>query len=340
MAFGMSDGLSTRSRMGQMVQSYDGQGQQSPLIRKGLKFSHLRLLAALRATGQVSVAAEQVGMTQPAASRLLAQLDDMLGTPIFTRHSRGVVLTEAGAIMADQAVRTLGELGLSYDRVRQAVQGTGGLVKIGSVTGPSLELVLPMVTQARVASPAVEIAVHVETSDRLAESLLARDLDFYVGRIPDGANAAPFKVTEIGSEPIGLVVRADHPLTRLADPTLEQCLDYDWVSQPPGGLLRRTAEDYILSKGLNLPGRVLGTTSTLFTLALVQKTNVIAPLARAVADFFISSTGLGSRLAHLPVALDLAVKTYSVIERQERDLSPAAEAVLRDLKQRLSHDRT
>ncbi len=317
-----------------MTHSDDPRVGQHLLVRKGLKFSQLRLLAVLRETGQIGAAAQQLGMTQPAASRLLAQLEEMIGAPIFKRHARGVSLTEAGAIMADQAVRTLRELDLSQARVLQAVQGTRGLVRIGSVTGPSLELVLPLVREMRVSAPAVELAVQVDTSDKLAEALLARDLDFYVGRIPDGVNAQPFAVVDIGDEPIALVVREDHPLTRVANLTLDQCVEYDWVSQPPGGLLRRTAEDYLLSRGLRLPRRMMGTASTLFTLALIRKTNAIAPLAKAVADFFIDEGGLGGRLASLPVAQDLVVKTYSVVTRQDRDLSPAAEAILATLLRR------
>lgn len=304
------------------------------LVRKGLKFSQLRLLAALRESGQVGAAAQQVGMTQPAASRLLAQLEEMIGAPLFTRHARGVSLTEAGEIMAEQAVRTLRELDLSQERVVQAVQGTRGLVRIGSVTGPSLELILPLVREVRVSAPAVEMAIQVDTSDKLAEALLARELDFYIGRIPDGANARPFSIVDIGNEPLRLVVREDHPLTRVENLTLDDCVEYDWVSQPPGGLMRRTAEDYLLSRGLRLPRRVLGTASTLFTLALIQKTNAIAPLAKAVADFFIDSSALGSRLAILPVASDLAVKTYGIVTRETRDLSPAAEAILATLLRR------
>ncbi len=317
-----------------MTHSDDPYVSQHLLVRKGLKFSQLRLLAVLRETGQIGAAAQQVGITQPAASRLLAQMEEMIGAPIFKRHARGVTLTEAGAIMAEQAVRTLRELDLSQERVMQAVQGARGLVRIGSVTGPSLDLILPLVREMRVSAPAVELAVQVDTSDKLAEALLARDIDFYVGRIPDGANAGPFAVVDIGEEPIALVVRQDHPLTRVERLTLEQCVEYDWVSQPPGGLLRRTAEDYLLSRGLRLPRRILGTASTLFTLALIRKTNAIAPLAKAVADFFIDQSGLGSRLAILPVAPDLIVKTYSIVTRQDRDLSPAAEALLATLLKR------
>lgn len=317
-----------------MTRSDDLHVAQHRLVRKGLKFSQLRLLAALRETSQIGTAAQQVNMTQPAASRLLAQLEEMIGAALFTRHARGVALTEVGEIMADQAVRTLRELDLSQERVVEVMQGTRGLVRVGSVTGPSLEIILPLVREMRVSTPAVEIAVQVDTSDKLAEALLARDLDFYIGRIPERTNARPFSVIDIGNEPLRLVVREDHPLTRVANPTLQQCVEYDWVSQPPGGLMRRTAEDYLLSHGLRLPRRILSTSSTLFTLALIQKTNAIAPLAKAVADFFIDSSELGGRLAILPVASDLSVKTYGIVTRETRDLSPAAESILATLRRR------
>jgi DNA-binding transcriptional LysR family regulator len=157
-----------------MINADDPHPRQNALVRKGLKFSQLRLLAVLRETGQIGAAAEKVGMTQPAASRLLSQLEEMVGAPIFRRHARGVSLTEAGLIMADQAVRTLRELDLSQERVVQAIQGTRGLVRIGSVTGPSLEIVLPLIRELRVSTPAIELAIQVDTSDKLAEALLAR----------------------------------------------------------------------------------------------------------------------------------------------------------------------
>ena len=66
------------------------------LIRRGLRLPQLRLLVALSDTGQVSAAATQVAMTQPAASRLLAELERTVGAPLYNRNARGVTLTLAG----------------------------------------------------------------------------------------------------------------------------------------------------------------------------------------------------------------------------------------------------
>ncbi len=306
------------------------------LVRKGLKFSQLRLLAALRDLGQIGAAAQHVGLTQPAASRLLAQLEELAGVALYTRHARGVVLTEAGRVLAEQAASTLQGLDLANERIGQLMRGARGLVRVGSVTGPSLELLLPVLREARLAYPEIELAVEVGTSDRLSDLLLNRELDFYIGRIPERADAGFYELDVIGPEPISLVVRLGHPLVRQDRLQLRDCLDYDWVTQPPGGLLRRTAETYILGQGLPLPKRVLGTSSTLFTLAMLNETNAIAPLARAVADFFIARGALGSRLARLPVAEDMQVGDFGLVRRAGEAVSPSTERLLQMLRRRVA----
>ncbi|WOI56982.1 LysR family transcriptional regulator [Palleronia sp. LCG004] len=119
------------------------------LVRKGLKFLQSRLLAALRETGQIGAAAQHVGMTQSAALRLLSQLDDLVGTPLYTRHPRGIFLTEAGAILAAQAADTLKHIDRAHQLIGELQGGARGHIRIGSVTGPSLELLLPVLRDMR-----------------------------------------------------------------------------------------------------------------------------------------------------------------------------------------------
>ncbi|SFG09567.1 DNA-binding transcriptional regulator, LysR family [Palleronia marisminoris] len=298
------------------------------LVRRGLKFSQLRLLAALRDFGQIGAAAQVVGISQPAASRLLSQLEATAGARLHVRHARGVSLTEAGLALADQASRTLRDLDRVHQQIGQIAGGTRGHVQVGSVTGPSIELLLPVLRAARRAHPDLEVTVEIDTSDRLAEALVGNDLDFYIGRIPGSADARPFAIDMIGPEPISLLVRSDHPLMQQPDLRLEDCLSYDWITQPPGGLLRRTAESYLLARGLPLPGRVLGTTSILFTLAHITQTNAIAPIARAVSEFFIGRAAGGSRLAALPLAEDMAVSDYGIVRRAGDPPTPSTQQLL------------
>lgn len=296
-------------------------------IRKGLRFSQLRLMVALRDIGQVSGAAAQVAMTQPAASRLLADLEQMVGAKLYHRHPRGVTLTESGMALAARAQAILRQLDDTCHEITEIAAGVRGRVHIGAVTGPALEIVLPTIRELRVTVPEIEIAVQVDTSDKLAEALLAHELDFYIGRVPPGVDPGALKMREIGAEPVNLIVRADHPLMRRDAFSLEDCLAYDWVMQNPDGLLRRTAETYLLRNGYAQPARVLSTTSLLLTLAIISETNAIAPVARAVAEFYAGHQGSGARIEILPVAQDMHVEPYSLIERREMPSSAAARVI-------------
>lgn len=292
------------------------------LIRRGLRLSHLRFVAALKESGQIGAAAAQLAITQPAASRMASEIESILGVALYTRHARGVTLTAYGEHLAARAKAMLQGLDDAARELDEMERGMRGSVSIGAVTGPALDLVLPVVRKARLTHPRVSITLTVDTSDHLADQLLASSIDFYLGRILGDIDRSQFLAQEIGSEPMTLLVRRDHPLSRQANVRLRDCIAYDWVLQPHGGLQRRTVENHLLAAGLPLPNKVLGTASLLLTLAFVVKTNAVAPVAKAVADFCIEETGLGARVVALPIE-DIAIPPFSLVRLSERALSPA-----------------
>lgn len=297
------------------------------LIRGGLKLSHLRLLSALGETGQISAAAARLAMSQPAASRLLAELDGLVGAGLYTRHARGIVLTPAGRALSETARRMLRDLDAADRQIGEMASGRRGLVTIGSVTGPSLELALPVLRRLRVTHPGIAVNIDVDTSDKLTERLLAASLDLVIGRIPQSLDHRLFVAEPLGTEPISLIVRKGHPLTRGSGHTLKSCIPYDWVLQAQGSLLRQTVETYLLERRLPLPARVVGTSSILMTLAIVSQSNAIAPVSSAVADFVTGHEGLDARIVKLDLTAGLAVSAYSMLRDAAHPLSPPAATV-------------
>ena len=305
------------------------------LIRRGLRLPQLRLLVALQDTGQVSGAAAQVAMTQPAASRLLSELEKTVDARLYDRHARGVTLTAAGLALAARAREMLHGLDEVQQQITALGSGERGKVRIGSVTGPAVELVLPVIRELRVTYPDIELSVHVDTSDKLADALTAGELDFYIGRVPDGMDTRAITLFEVGPEPVSLVARLEHPLSRKSDLQVADCLAYDWVMQPENGLLRRTAEAYLLRNGFNPPERILSTSSMLLTLAIICETNAIAPLARSAADFYAGEKAFGGRIRRLETAADLAVVPFSLIHMRTVEPAPAVKRVLGLIRQKI-----
>ncbi|WP_196259962.1 LysR family transcriptional regulator [Pelagibacterium limicola] len=302
-----------------------------------MRLAHLRLLVALESTGQMSGAASHLAITQPAASRLMAELERIAGAPLYTRHAKGVSLTLAGKLLAEKAHAILRQLNDAKDEIGELVEGVRGQVRIGAVTGPALEIVLPALREMRIAYPEIEISVDVETSDKLAASLLSRELDFYIGRLPERFDGRAVRMRRIGPEPVAFIARPDHPLMRKKQVTIAQCLPFDWVMQPTGGLMRREVETYLLENGYPIPQRILGTASLLLTLAIVSETNAVAPVARSVGEFHARGNALGGNIGLLDIKDPIAVSPYSFVLPAEAELSPAAARVFSALEQKTIH---
>ncbi|MBY5319852.1 MULTISPECIES: LysR family transcriptional regulator [Rhizobium] len=294
------------------------------LLRAGLKLNHLRMIVAIEDSGQISAAAEVLNISQPAASRMLSEMESITKTSLYERVARGVVLTTFGVALARRARKILLELREASREIGELKSGKGGSVFIGAVTAPAMSLVVPAINKVRKAYPGIEINIQVETSNVLARELLAARHDFIIGRIPDDLNPRLFEVTEIGIERACLIVRSSHPLMKQKTSSLSDVRDYDWVFQPPGTLLRRTIEDVFLSRGVALPENIVNTSSLLLTCAIICETDAIAPVAVDVAQFLASQGSNASDVRMLPIDFDINVKPYSMITARERALPPSA----------------
>lgn len=301
------------------------------LVSRGIKLRQLALLVAVERSGQLSRAAAITNMTQPAASRMLADLERIVGAQLTQRHSRGVSLTPAGERLAERARAMLRDLDVAGREVRDIDRGHVGSVNLGSVSGPSLDLVLPIVRGLEQSEPHLRIKIDVGSSDRLSAELLSGQLDLYLGRVPEKLDPAPFDLSPIGPEPLSLIVRRGHPLTQGC--ALADCLNYDWVMQPTGSLLRSTVERYMQDRGLAAPNTVIETASLMLTMAFVLQSQAVGVMSTPAARLF--STDRASSLVCLPVAPDLMVSSYSVVTLHGRVPTPAAQTFLKILRDQL-----
>jgi DNA-binding transcriptional LysR family regulator len=308
------------------------------LLRGGLKLGHLRLVVALDEHAKVSAAAQVLNIAQPAASRLIAEIEDILGVKLCERQSRGVALTPAGQALARRARAVLLEMREAYREISDLKSGRGGRVFLGAVTAPAIELAVPAIRRVRERHPRLEVNIEVDNSNVLARELLASRHDFIIARIPDDLNPRLFQSTVIGVEKACLIVRRGHPLaacpsvsmTRLAD------ADYDWVFQPSGTLLRRTIEALFLARNAPLPERILNTSSLLLTLVMVAQSDAIAPVSVQVATFIRGEAGLAGAIEVLPIDFEITVQPYSLITVRNRALSPASRTLYAEIEAGIS----
>src|SRR5271154_2104287 len=142
-----------------------------------LKLPHLRLIAAIEETGMISAAAQALNMSQPAASRMIGEMEALLDARLCERLSRGVRLTPLGQALARQARSVLLQLAQAEQEFDDLRAGRRGVVSLGAVTAPAIDLAAPAMKQIRAEATAIEVNIKIDNSNVLARELLASRLD-------------------------------------------------------------------------------------------------------------------------------------------------------------------
>lgn len=286
-----------------------------------LKPTQLRLMAALGDSDGLSISADRIGISQPAASRLLAEMENLLGLRLHERQGRGLRLTQAGEALARRAARIQIELADAAREVAEAATGRAGTIRVGAVTGPALSLVMPAIIALQEHHPDIRVEVTVATSAQLCDRLREGGLDFALAR--PGATDTMLEARLIGDEPLSLAVRRGHPLLLRHEIQLDDLLGYDWILGPDDTLLTQTVMSRLAELRLPAPKRRISTSSFLFTLAVLNQTDAIAPLALPVVESFSGNPSMP--FVAVPVELGISVAPFSLVTRIGSQLTPAAQ---------------
>ena len=149
-------------------------------------------------------------------------------------------------------------------------------------------------------------------------------LDFALARLNPGETQLEAKI--IAGEPLSLVVRRGHPILVRPQISVDDLLSYDWVMGDDETLLTQTVIARLSELGMPLPQRRISTSSFLFTLALLNQTDAIAPLATPVVDSFAGNPSVP--FVSLPVDLGLTVAPFSLVTRVGAQMTPSAQRLV------------
>ena len=297
-------------------------------IRARLKTRQLLLLVALDEEGNIHRAAQVLNMTQPAASKLLKDLEDVLEVPLFERLPRGMRPTWYGETMIRHARVALSSLNQAHDELEAIKAGRFGQVSFGAITAPGLVLLPPAVALVKQSHPSLRIGVQIETSDVLLERLAQGKLDMLVARLFAQHDKTDLRYETLTEEPVCAITRPGHPLLSVAHLGLRDVVNAGWIVSPSGSVLRHRFELMFQEDGLEAPINVIETSALLFMTKMLQQSDMIAVVATDVARYY-AAHGI---VSVLPIALPCQMDAFGIITRTDRLLSPAAKVMLKALK--------
>ena len=303
------------------------------LVRPQLKTRQLLLLVELGRHGSILRAAEAAFLTQPAASKLISDLEHALGVQLFERLPRGVVPTSCGEVMIRRAGAALAELEAGRQEVMELASGFGGRVVVGTVLTPSITLLPEVVRRLKATRRGVKIVISVDTSRLLTQRLRSGELDLVIGRVLDSGSAHELHFEPISGEAHSVIVRAGHPLLSRSDLSLADLAGQEWILPPRGSILRDRLIALFLSGGLDHPLESVETLAMPVTANLLIGSDMIAALPPELVRSYIDA-GL---LKALDFELGLRMDAYGIVTRKSHELSPGA-CVVRDLVMKVSRD--
>lgn len=278
------------------------------------------LLALLDQHRHLGRAAAAMSISQPAATKLLQQLEETFSVPLFMRVARGMTPTPYGLALVRHARWVLTDFGAVCEEVEALRSGLSGSLRVGSVPGAVPELLAPALAAYKQKHARVAVSVVVDTSDVMLRQLARGEVDLMLGRLTEDHNAEDFLCAPLLGEPQVVVVRKGHPLFARASVSLRELVDWPWVLQPPGSPQRGRFEAVLREAGIQERLDVTETASPIAMTALLELTDMAAVMPASQAAHYAR---LGV-LAVLPVDLPIRVPPIYLITRLAHSLSPAA----------------
>ncbi|PTQ11330.1 LysR family transcriptional regulator [Sphingomonas oleivorans] len=285
-----------------------------------LKLKHLLLVDTLARTRNMHAAAQEMNLSQPAISKMLRDLEELLGFPLFERLPRSMPPTELGEFVARYAWLTLNEARHFTDQVNLLRKGGHGRLRVGAIFAATAILLPEAIARIKVRRPLLSIEVVEQTSDQLLDMLDHRMLDLVIGRFTDERYQQLFDFRTLAPEPFCLVVNSRHPLCGQSDVPPARLMDWPWILFPANTPIRRRMERAFGEIGLTTPINVVETISTQTFLHLLQAGPMIALLPESMVQAQVQS-GL---LTILDIPFGVEPQDYGVLTRKEERLSDAA----------------
>ena len=219
------------------------------LLDPRIKLRHLLCFVEITRQGGVARAGAELGMTQPAVSKAVAELEAILGVRLFDRSRRALTLTSYGEMFLRFATAGLATLRQGADTIAEARAGSG-FVAFGALPTVAAGVVPAALRRFAASSLACRTLVESGPSPYLLELLRTAAIGFVVGRManPEAMDGLSFE--HLYSEELAFVVRPGHPLAGVAELDPRSMAGFEALMPPRRAIIRPAVDALLLAAGV------------------------------------------------------------------------------------------
>ena len=261
-----------------------------------IKLRHLQCFLAVAEQRSIQRAAERLAVTQPAVSKTLRELEEILGVQLFRRGRKGTQPTADAEAFQRYASASVSALQQGIDSVAQARRRGGVVLRLGVLPSVAPCFAPPALLRFRAEMPGALLQVASGRNADLLERLKARELDLALARLSDPDRMTGLTFEHLYADSLALVVRPGHPLLAGAAPTLAAVAAWPAILADKGTTIRQSSESLLAAHGVASPQDCVETLSVSFARALARAGDLVwfAPLGAVAHDL---AAGLLERVA-------------------------------------------
>ncbi|MDR0202689.1 MAG: LysR family transcriptional regulator [Delftia acidovorans] len=295
-----------------------------------LKFRQLVLLDALGASQSLRKAAAQTHLTQPAASRAMAELESAFGVQLFERSHSGMAPTVYGNALIQHARRVLFDVQQAHAEIQALRSGSQGVVRLGSLLPPATGLLPKAVGEIKKRLPHLRISLEQLPQKPLVDRVREGSLDIALCRqITDRDDAAGLEQSVLFDEDYVLVAGRSHRFARARSVKLAELIDDPWILPHGSGPFHAHVQALFLGRVGCMPANVVESSTPLAAnLQLVEQYGFLNFMQKTVAQRYAQRR----QLSILPITLSNPLGPHVIAVRANMDASPAVRTVLEALR--------
>jgi LysR family transcriptional regulator, pca operon transcriptional activator len=291
-----------------------------------LRLPLLRAVDVVEVEGSLVKASATLGISQPALTKSLQELEHILRVRLFDRHSRGVAPTPQGKVFIQAARRILADLRRLEEDLDEYISPSCGTVAVGVLPVAAAGVLPTVIARLRTSHPNIKVRLQQGRTIDLVPFLASGELDLIVGRLYEPTLPDGFKREALWSEPIAMFARSEHPI--FSDTVrVESLRRYDLILPTVGQRVGEEIEHLLERLGLE-PTAPLRSSSYDFIREVLCATDAISimPCLMLLGDLLRGTL----RTASLPIPTP--ARPAGIILPRDRLASPTTRAFVQCLR--------
>lgn len=299
----------------------------STLPRK-ISNRHLETICAIADYKSLTYAADQLGLSRPAVTRSLHELEEIVGTPLFRRTAHEISPTASGEILIMRGKLALSEIRQAMEEIAAFTHTVCGRLAIGTLPLSRTYLVPKAITELTAAHPDVLVSTVDGPYDELLASLRCGDIDLIVGALRNPAPVDDVREEKLFTDSLVVVSRSGHPLTHSKSLTLDDIAAADWIVPRQGTPTRGHFERLFREAGLAVPTHIVESSSLITIRTLLTESDKLALISRSQVSYDVRF----GALTILPVPLEGTERPIGITVRADAFLTPGVEEFITRLR--------